>query len=101
MEERVSKIYILSRWLRVTNQIHFSGNPPSKETIDLLQKIASKSSDNQVRQACFTAIKRVVKANHQNLSLIASDLYKSLIKQIEKIMQGKSSGLSLIGAGGN
>lgn len=85
-EERYSKIYIVSKVFETVKQSCFLGSAPTKELFDMFTKLGSKSSDMQVRIACFKALKRVLKAGAQNAFNISAELLKTYTKILDKYL---------------
>lgn len=51
-DERLIKIYLISKVFQTVNQSCFVGCPPTKELIDLFLKIASKNNQTILRIYC-------------------------------------------------
>ena len=91
VEERLAKIYILSKVFETVKQSCFVGCPPTKELVDIFAKIGNKSNDSQSRIHCYKALTRVMKAGAQNVSAVIPDLVKNYAKTAEKLMSSSSS----------
>ena len=68
-----------------------SQQPPTKDLLDFLVKIHSKSSSALARLSALKAIKRVLKARVQNIQNHLQDLLKAQTKFIEKVHKSDSS----------
>ena len=62
LEERLGKLYVLSKMYSSVKQSCFCGSPPTKELIDTFAKIGNKSSDQTVKVHAYKALTRVIKA---------------------------------------
>ena len=90
-EERLAKIYILSKFFQRVNQSVFIGSPPSKELLDLFMKLAMKSSDAHVRAHCYQAVTRVIKSGVQSLNIHVQELVKFYTKTLDKVLSSDPS----------
>lgn len=90
-EERLAKIYILSKFFQRVNQSVFVGSPPSKELLDLFIRLATKSSDAHVRAHCYQAIARVLKSGMQCLNVHIPELLKFYTKTLDKVLSQEPS----------
>ena len=68
----------------------FMGMPPSKDLMELFLKYHSKASDKTnvvAKLSLLKAMKRVTKAQIQNLSTMIPDLFKNFGKIIDKMVK--------------
>ena len=63
LDERVYKIYVLTKVFQTINKSCFSGSPPTKEILDALMKIGNKTSDAMVKIQCYKGMTRVLKGS--------------------------------------
>lgn len=88
-DDRLARLYVLSKVFQTIKQSCFVGCPPTKELIDLYGKIASKSNSAVLRVFCYQAVTRVVKVGSQNVSQVVPDLVKGHVKMIDKVFQAE------------
>ena len=78
---------MLSKTFEMSSQALFAGNPPTKDMIELFQKQFNKANSKSYRVECLKAICRILKAQTNNISLVANDLVDFVLKTSKKVLK--------------